>query len=631
MKTFSKILIRRSFNVGGIFFLFVFFPLLSNAQHAAVRFSIPKTSTVEVSSIKEDWNQQLISIEHPDPDGNDADQIRFENMKDSLENIYVNRGVVGYQPTTANKNRSVDSLYVWRNFKANLFGSGTPNDNDIAISNGGKIISVMNSSLYFYDYNTDTTTGTISLQAFSTSLGNSQSKYDPKVIYDEEQDKFIVVYLAGYTHSTSTIVVAFSQTNDPTGAWNFYQLPGNPLNDTLWSDFPMVSLTQHELFITINHIHDNLPWQTAFVHTAIWQVNKFDGYIGDTLSTALHTNTIFDSTRTRNVCPVKGGSQLYNDMYFLSERNFAAQNDSIFFLHINDTIGGSADTLSVAALIADNSYFVPVNGKEPGVIIETLATNDSRVLGAFYENDQIQFVGNTTDTSTGKSAIYHGIISNVSSSPSVHLEIVSDDSLSLGYPNISYLGNSATDNRSVITFLSSSKTVFPGFSMMSFDGAGNYSPLKNIHNGESFYNIIAGDERWGDYSGSQRKYNEPEKIWVNGLYATIAHRHNTWIAEISTNPIPAAVSNVASTMNATVFPNPSIDFVTVKFTMNETDNCHFEIYDVNGKLVKVLLDDLAREGENQFSFSTQPLAAGEYFLRISSIEKILVVKKVVKN
>ena len=123
-----------------------------------------------------------------------------------------------------------------------------------------------------------------------------------------------------------------------------------------------------------------------------------------------------------------------------------------------------------------------------------------------------------------------------------------------------------------------------------------------------------------------------EKIWVNGLYGTSNHRHNTWIAEISTNPIPASAENILANGNETsVFPNPFADLVSVKFTMKNEANCRFEIYDATGRLVKILLDDVAREGENIFSFSTSPLASGIYFLKIISNEKIIAEKKIVKE
>ncbi|MBL0052360.1 MAG: hypothetical protein IPP29_13025 [Bacteroidetes bacterium] len=45
----------------------------------------------------------------------------------------------------------------------------------------------------------------------------------------------------------------------------------------MWTDFPMMALTNDELFITVNLLYPDSSWQTGFNETIIWQVNKHDG------------------------------------------------------------------------------------------------------------------------------------------------------------------------------------------------------------------------------------------------------------------------------------------------------------------------------------------------------------------
>ncbi|MEZ5014183.1 MAG: hypothetical protein R2794_07815 [Chitinophagales bacterium] len=75
-------------------------------------------------------------------------------------------------------------------------GTSVPNDNDLAISNGGKIISVINSSIYIYDMD-GTFLQTLSLAAFADTLDIPDIKFDPKVVYDPVNDKFIITTASG--------------------------------------------------------------------------------------------------------------------------------------------------------------------------------------------------------------------------------------------------------------------------------------------------------------------------------------------------------------------------------------------------------------------------------------------------
>jgi hypothetical protein len=80
-------------------------------------------------------------------------------------------------------------------------------------------------------------------------------------MYDPKADKFVLMCPVGFVDSTSKIIVGFSQTNDPNGNWNLYTLPGNPLNNNLWSDYPMISMTEKELFLSINLLYND--WDSS--------------------------------------------------------------------------------------------------------------------------------------------------------------------------------------------------------------------------------------------------------------------------------------------------------------------------------------------------------------------------------
>jgi hypothetical protein len=615
-------------------FILAFFILLSvevvsqtNSQYQP--FLIPKSSTVNVSDIKEDWNPVLQNKEMRKPGGK-SEKAKLQHIKDSLRIVYPKKSI---NRNSSRNDQSIGGPYIGKNFIGNVYNYNTPNDNDIAVSNGNKIISVMNSTLFKYNLNTDSTLGTISLDAFSATLSNPNDKFDPKVLYDPVSDKYIVSFLNGFTDTTSSITVAFSQTNDPNGNWNLYQLPGNPFNNNLWTDFPMMAITNQELFITVNLLYPDSSWQTGFNESIIWQINKASGYNGQQLNSLVHNHIQLNGRNVRNLCPVKGGIDVYGpDMYFLSDRNLDAQNDTVFLVHLTDTINAPSQSLTVTSLISNTSYFVPPAASQPGPGTQLLETNDSRILGAFLENDKIQYVHNCMDTATGNAAIYHGIVSNVSSSPSLAASIISDTLLEFGYPNISYIGVGSSDNTAIINFNHTALTVFPGVSALTSDGNGNYSSPTTIKTGANYFGILAGNERWGDYSGSQRKYDQSNTVWINGMYATSGKKNNTWIAELSLNTFAGISSLKTNNSNQlSLYPNPTFDMMNIEFSIEKTDYLSFELYDLNGKLIKLLMRDRVKAGKNDFSFSTNPLNAGIYLLKISSGNREIFSKKIIKE
>lgn len=586
-------------------------------------FSIPRSAVADESTMREDFGPVLQNIEMPKPDGGDL----LSHIKDSLERIYRRPGnaVTPHHRSVLNP----AAPYVGTSMAGNTFGNSTPTDNEIAVTNGGMLLSVQNSTIFRYNLSTSTSLGATSLAGWSNVLGNPQSKFDPKCIYDPVNDRFIVVCLAGFTDSTSSIILGFSQTNAPNGAWNLYELPGNPLNNGYWTDYPAIAMTNNEFFITVNLLQNSMPWQTGFVETLIWQINKFDGYNGDTLSTQLHNNIQHNGRPVRNLCPVKGGSMIYGpDIYFLSNRNLDVSNDTIFLVHLTDTINAPGQQLTVQPLVSNTQYWAPANAQQRGSA-DRLATNDARVLGAFIENDKIQFVQNSMDTSTGYASFLHGIIDNVSTSPAVTATIMTD-TIEFGYPNIAYAGNGPTDNTAIIGFLHSSANVFPGVSAIVCDGTPSYSPRTVVKQGLGYVSLIGGDERWGDYTGMQRLYNGGGTVWMNGYYGLTAHTHATWLAELSPTADVSAQTNTPVS-DVTVYPNPSADQFEITFSTGLTEQVDFALYDLQGRLVKLLLRERVKPGVNRFSFDAAPLSAGVYVLRISGSSGLIATRQIVRR
>lgn len=606
---------------------FLLLGVAASAQTYSYR--IPCAGVSPAADERSDWNPTL-TVTEADQQNDEASAA----IKDSLSALYRHP----HASTQRQQNPSAQSVaapVIGATFAGNGFGNSTPCDNEVAIANNGHLISVQNSNVFRYRTATNSTAGTQSLASWALPLANSNTKYDPKVIYDPEANRFILVCLAGYSSGATSILIGFSRSDTANGTYNLYSIPGNPLNDTLWSDYPMIAVNNQELFCTVNLLHDNMSWQLGFVQTVIWQINKWDGYAGDTLRMQLHTGVNYNNRPVRNLCPVEGGSYTYQGpgMYFLSDRNLDASNDTVFLVHVTDTANAVGQQVTVTALVSNLSHFMPPNAMQPTYQTHgMLATNDARVLGAFLENDKIQFVHNTMDTATGHCAVYHGVISNVSTSPTVTGHIIGDPSLEFAYPNIAYAGYGTGDNTAIIAFLHTDTSTYAGSSAITTDGNGNYSTRTNVKTGLGYIDVLNGDERWGDYSGIQRKYDVGGTCWVNDMYSTSSHSHATWITELGVSSDVSVPQTPVAAATVNVYPNPFSSQVNVAFENGKTQYVRFVLYDLSGRQVQLLLEDQLPEGEVQFGFSTMPLAGGTYLLKAETREgEILFTKKIIRE
>ena len=596
-----------------------------------------RQATVNISDIQNDFfpNLQIIEMPHPGM-ASESEEAELDAIKEKIKS----------RPYKAVKARGSSLLPPTKDisFNGNNFDTGVPNDNDMAISNAGKIISVTNSIIYMFD-----TTGTpllskpISLAAFSSNLNLPQGKYDPRALYDPETDRFIIVCLSGFNDSTSDIVIGFSQSNDPTGLWNVYAIPGNPLNDTTWTDYPIIALSKNEVLLTVNSLQNNKTWQEGFRQSYIWQINKADGYSGAAkLTTKVNSNIKYNGRPFRNLCPVQGGASLTGpETYFVSSRNFDSLNDTVFIIKLSNYMNNSP-VLTMQSVKSTTKYGVPPNVKQPKNF--QLQTNDARVLDAMIENNVIQFVGNTVN-SHGKGGVFHGLIDISGAKPSLTMNIIEAPYIEYGYPAIAYAGRNKFENDAVILINYASDTTNPGNGAIFYKD-GVYSDLQPLFKGNSYVFAITGKaQRWGDYSGAQRKYNMPGIVWTVGTYGkqtgsgiNIAHVYGTAISRVH-NPIKYAtgiepIANSKQGNGLTVYPSP-VNFaepIKIKFNVEEDAYLQYTIYDITGKKVADLMKQHTPAGENEFSFVTQPLAKGTYIFSISTgdAKQVFSTKFVVK-
>jgi hypothetical protein len=606
---------------------------LLNAQTAKFQ----KSTTLYTEDLVDHWEFNLYSLEAPYPGNNSYRNFLMEQKLSKFN--YQNTHNSGFK-SSPRSNHSNELPMNDIGFIGNPF-NGIPNDNDLAISNDGLIASVCNSTIYTYDEAGNLIHNT-SLNAISNQLSLPNQSYDPKIIYDQNEDRFILLFLNGSSSSSTHLVLCFSQTNNPADGWHVYRLEGNPLNNNSWSDFPMIAITEKDFFVTINLINsDSTSWQTGFMQSLIWQVQKSEGYDGDSIITKVHSEIKHNNRYLRNLLPVRGGIHLSKDtIYFISNRNFDLENDTFFIVNINQSLQANPQvSFQTRAIRSNQKYGLPPDAKQPTG--RFLQTNDARALSGIIENGLIHFTGNTVDFETNKAAIYHA--QYYLNSNQVQLTILTDSVLEYGYPNLSHSGQNKFDNQVIISFNHTSVDSFPGVSAIFFSENNGYSERLHLKSGDSHVSVITGNfQRWGDYTGSQRKFNEPGTVWMSGFIGEFSrfgiqrNRHITYIAKLvspdSTN-LYNSITAIPETNFSKLYPNPvQFERILFQFEMKKDELIQVYITNIQGQMVNDKMEKLAKKGLNELGFNTQHLSSGNYFLVVKNEQnQVLFSNQFVKN
>lgn len=578
-----------------------------------------------------DFYPSLIHLDqHPVP------SAEYGNKKEELNRLRAIREAELKElnlPQEKKSRATATNPVVFKGIQGNTANS-VPNDNDIAVSNAGKVVSVVNSNMRVYDDTGKILTST-SLTSLVSPIGVFSWISDPRVIYDPVADRFILVCFSGSISYESTIIVGFTQTNDPSAAWNFYTLNGNSFNDSTWSDYPIIAISDKDLFITFNQVKDNVSWTIGFKQSVIWQIDKQTGYTANPLLYTLWSNIKYENTNLRNICPAKyQTTPMGNNMYFLTLRNVAATNDSVFVTEITNSYASGTATLQQRLLKTPVAYGFPPNAREKhptNGIVQYLMTNDARVLAAIYENEYIHFGSNTVNPQYMNAGVYLGTIKNISSaSPIVSGDIVSSATMEYGYPSMTYVGSWAQDHRVLYTFSHCVTDSLPGTSVVYKDVNENYSDILRVKDGISYINQLAdSNERWGDYTNIQKMYNRPSRAYLSGSWGKL-NIMNCWISVIDIMDWPLNTSTLNEENNTnTVYPNPITDNrFTTQFQMKEAGHVRFELYDMSGKLVYKIMDTYVKKGKNEYSISTSELSKGIYIFKVNSDQGTIASHKI---
>lgn len=493
--------------------------------------SLSKPKLLEINKIVKTYKRSIkktseVSIV------SDSIKILIENKLSKKKNIENNR---------KNKPENDDREPIPQNANFNLGGcQSTPPDNTIAISKNGFIIAADNCQIGFYK-DDGTIIDTFTYPDFFSVLGDPNlPTSDPKVIYDNENNKFIFLIQSGDTPQTSKIIIAFSKDEDPSKDWIIYTTSAYTANNR-WFDYPSLAVNNTEFFITGNLFNPDGPDADTiddFAGNVLFQMSKDPCYRGDEIIPGIMWTDIEPSGESLPaIClyAVPSGTQFhYGPGVYLVNTTFQGGN-KVFLYELTDNIDGNPEIRKYDIDIDDYEMPVPTFQKNTN---ETLDAGDCRIRSGYHSYGRISFVFTKTD----RNQVYNGIsFTRIRLSD---LEVKSkffhnnEGFTDYCYPAIAHCAKRRQNFKTVLIYLSSGSEKFPAIRVQYNKGRtmSRIGHSTRLIRGQNFYDFRAQNKpnRWGDYIGIQRRFGT-KTAWAVGH---IADNNNDWITRLIRIDLP---------------------------------------------------------------------------------------------
>lgn len=510
-----------------------------------------------------------------------------------------------------------------------------PPDNFLAVSDSGYIVSVMNSNYrIFHPGNAGASVNTDFYDALKSTLPSlTGAYYDPRVIYDAESQRFIIVLLNGGSAGIVQVAMLFSKTSNPADGWYTYSMSGDIYKKGEFADYPNIGLSKSDLFITLNLFIISAKGQITGTRPTIVQINKSDGYTGHTLhlvsfdpdSTTLNASSTF-------VPASHGlGSDYGDSMYFVANYDSTGSGVNLIEITGNETSGISDVSLDTILIYNSLIYSQPkrVKQKQDTGTHFTLNPDDVDIRQAFYLNKLVHFVFATRDQYTGFSDIVYARI-DLKTLALGHADL-GLDKFDYVYPSLASIAQTNTDPSVMIGYCRSDSTIYPEVDAVECDMNFNFSPSVTIAAGTSPIVQIgqdSGELRLGDYNGMARQYGTGY-CFFSGSYG-YQNTYETTVAQLGLAR-NSGIGDVQlpSKPELTVFPNPAIDVFNLDFELSSRALIRITVADIQGRQVALLYEGVQNPGHQQFFFNKAALKPGTYFVTVAGAATETVSRKIV--
>jgi hypothetical protein len=148
------------------------------------------------------------------------------------------------------------------------------------------LVTMLNSDVRVHDRSGAVLT-TVSHDAFWTAgTGLVGDPFDPRLVYDSLSGRWIATADANGNSTQSEVWFAISDSDDPTGAWTFFEFPAHAGGGMpIWADFPGLGVNSKWIAITYNMF--TVSGNPSYAGVKMWVIDKATALAGGTLTVSV--------------------------------------------------------------------------------------------------------------------------------------------------------------------------------------------------------------------------------------------------------------------------------------------------------------------------------------------------------
>jgi hypothetical protein len=378
--------------------------------------------------------------------------------------------------------------------------------------------------------------------------------FDPKVIYDQYLDTFLLVYLvqedSPRLSRIMTVAIPNATANDPS-TWCAVSFKGDQVTgaSAVWADYPGVGFNETHVTITTNQF--TFPTTTGrFRYSQVMTIDKVGLY---DCNQPAPSPTVFAGTRTQDekgrqaftLRPAETVGSSPGPQLLTSFQPVKGKRDYLTIWRIRPTATGFA--LKRASKRTGKVSFPPLGTQGGGDVNDPDTwwdAGDHRFINAFYDADlnriftaHAVFRNLQPDTVTGvypEAAVRWYEIDpagRLSNSVVARRGIVGAPEVDVGWPTV------ATDSTGTL-FVTYNRASAPHGEFLSAwvatipPGSTAETQLL-VHAGLSTYDAVQGPERWGDFNAINRDPLDGQNLAIFNQYASSSTQWQQFIGVVT--------------------------------------------------------------------------------------------------
>ncbi len=524
----------------------------------------------------------------------------------------------------------------------------TPLDNTIAISNDGLIVSVDNGTVAYFNENGDSIAkfGLPWNIFYSDTTIVANNAFDPRVIYDRYENRFILLTLYKNA-SDSRMIVSFSDSLiSDTVTWNHYYIYCDTIFNSIdeeeyWFDYPNIAINKDELFIE-SKVKDDISSNQS---TILFQIKKQDGYSNlPTIQKKVWKNILnADGDPAKNLVPLSDALQLdnYNNKLYLVSNN-SYNSSRLFWYELNGNIDDTTAQITSTFILSPVYYSVASYASQMGGNAgDRISIYDNEILSGYHQNGKLHFTYHRSDN--GWMEVVYNKINISNNTIATYTWGGNGTNKNYMFPTVACFGVDSTDESAMIAFQRTGPNTYIELCAVNYDNG--WSPQSTVIKegvgllDQVIYNGTASTyERFGDYIDIQRKYNS-RSCWVAGQFAFdstgldidtnhfgISNGVNTWIAEIG--DVGVGINEIENDLDFSIFPNPVTSSQLNILSKNSNSISNLILTDILGKTIFTTQNV---ESKTIITINLPKGLSGVYFLTIQSKTNQYETYKVIIN